>query len=451
MNITRTPDIAQDLDFTVEVPITKAYVDEPTGKRHIVGVASGVAEDRDGERMSRSAIASMVTQVKKGDIKLTSRHQHDWDTEIGDAVDATHDDETDELAIDTVLPAEGADAMADKAWKVANSGRRVGFSVGGKLLSSFYERNEFGKKRKVLDSVGLRHFALTLNPSYAPSFAQAVAKTFTGDAPADDQFTLELGPDVAKDTTGSWASGSSDAGGDNVGRDSAGSGQRNAGERKPGAKRPNTEDDGDDDDSDGEKDLPKVKDERHLACPNCGHEFAADLPTNPDEQQPDEDTDNDDGGDQHKETGKTAEDSPMSRLSDTLDGLRAVVASEDVAKAGTPPAAAPVAKTATGEDGTPIEKIVAASHLQLNDKIDELADKLGPAFEAIAKSIKGLGERVADMPQGRKSVARILPLATAAGHDANGTVEKTTEELIAETDDPVEALKIANRASGWGQ
>lgn len=436
----RTPDIDVDKDFEAYLPITKAYVDERTGQRHIIGVASGVLEDRDGERVSKNGVRGMVSDVRAGGVKLTSSHQQDWWSEIGDVVKGEHDPETGEFIVDSVLPPEGTDPMADKAWRTANK-EKVGFSVGGKLLKSFYEKTNLGKKRKVLDAIQLRHIALTKSPAYPGSFAEAVAKTWDGEPPADDAFTLEVEEDVEKaDTTGSWASGSSDSGGGNTGRDSVGSGQRNAGERKQGQKGMDTEDDG----SSEDQDLPKAKNERHLACPNCGHEFAADLPLDGEERQADADNDNDDEED-GQATGKSAEINDMSKaLTDTLDALRAL-ADADVAKTEEPKEPK-VTKTATDSDD--IAKIVAASHKATSDRVDNLEKTLGDAFDLIGKTLKRLDERIADMPQGRKSQAVIQ--RPAVGHEVEKTSDAAdVQKRIDETDDPIEALKISN-AAHWG-
>jgi hypothetical protein len=451
MTVTRTPDIDVDKEFTVDVPVTKAYVGSD-GRRHIVGVATGVAEDRDGERVSKNCIVGMGRDIESGAIKVTSSHQQDWMTEIGDVEKYQYDAETDEMIVDGVLPPEGVDPIADKAWRTAQEpNATLGWSIGGKLLKSFYERNEVGKKRKVLDAIRLRHIMLTKNPSYAQSFATAVvAKAFDGDEPADDEFTLEA--EVEKDmTTGSWAGGGSDVGGGNTGRDSVGSGQRNAGSKDPKSKGMNTEDDGANENED-DKDLPEAKDqERHLACPNCGHEFAADLPVDPGERQVDETNDETNDEDEDRETGKSLEETqPMSKLSETIDDLRALANAETVEKTDQADTVTDVPKA--DEDLGDVAKMVAASHRAHEERFADMEGKLGTAFELIAKAVKGVQEQIADLPQGRKSVARVHPDGNGApstvGH-ADGSVEKTAEERIAETDDPVEALKILN-ASTYG-
>lgn len=433
----RTPTVELDKDFEFVGNITKAFVDSKTGERHIVGVASGVKKDRDGERVSKNAIQEMAREVGGGMIALTSSHQQDWMTEIGKAVGATHDPQTDELIIDTVLPAEGTDAIADKGWRVANQ-ERVGFSIGGKLVKSYFERDELGKKTKVLDSIQLRHFCLTKSPAYQDSFAHAVAKTWDGETPADEEFTLD--PEVEKDATGSWAGGSSESGGGNVGRDSVGSGPRNAGQKDDSKASMDTED-GEKDDDDNEN-LPKAKQERHLACPNCGHEFAADLPVDPDERQVDETNDNNEDDDQSKkDTGKSAERNMSTPLSETLDTLKALADADAVEKTEEKaPEPEPVEKADT--EVLEVAKMVAASHKAHEDRFAELEGNIGAGFELIAKSHKAMKDLIESMPQGRKSTARVLP--PPSGHDEDG--EQPIAKQVAEAPDALTALKIQNKA-----
>src|ERR1700734_3745822 len=104
----RTDAVELDQDFEYVGGIVKSYVDERTGKRVIVGAATGVEEDQDGERMSKRAIANMVNAVNKGGIKVVAgTHDQNWLTEIGDGVSAEVDPETARLMVKTELPPEG--------------------------------------------------------------------------------------------------------------------------------------------------------------------------------------------------------------------------------------------------------------------------------------------------------------------------------------------------------
>jgi hypothetical protein len=432
MTVLATPPVEIDKDFEVAGEVTKTWV-SPSGKRYIRGVASGVEEDRDGERCSVSCIKGMVTQINAGGIALTAGHDQDWLTEFGAVAKGDYDSQTGELLIECELPAAGEDPVADKAWKRTARGG-VGFSVGGKLRSAFFERStDTGKRRKVLDDIGLKHICLTQKPAYSVSFAETVGKTFE-DEPPDDDFTIEVDPNVEKDTTGSWVGG----GGGNSGGDSVGSGPRNAGERK-GAKGPSvdpTRDDEDDEDADDDNQLPKAKDERHLACPHCGHEFAADLPVSPSEQPEEDNEDEHDTNtsDNPKNTAsKTTQEIDMP-LKDTLDVLKGMVENHErpaeVAK--TEPETAP-------DVYTDVEKMVAVAYDHFTEREDAVEKTIGEGFELIASALRDVNKRIDEIPAGRKSVARQLP--SSVGH-TDTEVEKATE--IQDEDDAVTALKKMN-------
>jgi rubredoxin len=410
----RSPDFEVEKDFSCEVGITKSW-QEKNGRRFIQGVASGVAEDHDGERVSANAISKMASQVEKGGVKLTSRHQQDWDTEIGDVVSAFHDPETDELVVKTELPPEGQDPIADKAWNmVTKQGVKLGFSIGGKLKKAYFEMVGVGKRRKVLDEIFLRHVCLTKTPSYAPSFAEAVAKTFTDDGIVDDDAFYEAPDDdeVVKGISPSDTSQPSATGDDN------------AGSREQGA--PSKDVDDPDKDEDDEPKLDKSP-ERHLACPNCGHEFAADLPLEGEEQAPDTDSEADDDNDSTKKSVEQENDMPKS-LRETLDELNAFVAKSETPEAEVEKTAEPEVEVEKTEDAidNDVLKTVAAAKKMTDERFDSLEGSLGEAFGTVAKAIKDLQDSILEQPQGRRSVARILP---AKGEDEE--VGKSQEDMSA--------------------
>jgi hypothetical protein len=440
----RTADATLDQDFEYVGTIVKSYVDEKTGKRYIVGAASGLEEDKDGERVSKRAITGMVNAVGAGAVKLTGgTHDQNWLTEIGDAIEARIDPETDQFMVKTELPPEGADPIADKAWKETHK-RKMGFSVGGKLRSAYFELTELGKKRKVLDSIDLRHLCLTDKPAYQHSFAEAVAKTFDGD-PAEGEFTLE----VEKDTTsGSWVPG----GGGNSGQDSNTGGQRNAGTKKPGSKGPNVQDDRKtDNQDDDEKTLEPAS--RHLSCPNCGHEFAADIPLDmtPEERSKQEEQKQDS---EKQQGGSTTSKSKEAEMDETAVEKRIKALEDLVAKQAADAdrhAAETVAKGKISDDVLKVAseegidpgvlKVVALATGDHEERIEKTRQELSEGFDILGKAVMEIRETIGKLPTGRKSVARILPEAT--GHTDVGKTE--VEEELAKAESPVEALKIMNR------
>lgn len=461
--VKRTPAVELDEDFSYVCDVTKAW-QAKDGTRMIRGVASGVAEDRDGERVSARAIAKMgATSLAGGAVKLTSSHQQDWMTEIGDVTLLAHDAENDELVYEAALPPEGQDPIADKAWrKMTVEGARLGTSIGGKLRKAYFElvdttKGPGGKprQRKVLDDIDLRHICLTATPSYRGTFAEAIAKTFTGDAvdaefvdadPADELADADAIAKAAKPPVDDQAA-DADAPDQDAETDADAPAQ-------PAAA---TGDTADDESSDAEdaKTLPEAK--RHLACPNCGHEFAAPLPATDPGAEQQTDTDQDRG-----ETRKSQETTMDTEIQKTLDAIRALAnegaeavekteteaaPAADVEKTETEPAAAAdveVEKTET--EGDDVLKMVAASHRHNGERMDAIESGIAAGFDTVAKAVQGLAEQLAARPQGRKSVARVLPPA--------GEVEKTATETddvakqVADADGPLEALKVLNAARG---
>lgn len=138
-------------------------------------------------------------------------------------------------------------------------------------------------------------------------------------------------------------------------------------------------------------------------------------------------------------------------LTDSLAELRDLttdVAKTDAEAEVTPPtdtAATPETVEKTVTTGDDIAKTVAKAVLETNERLDTFEANMADALTLIAKSHQGLVAEIKNMPQGRKSIARVLP--PGAGHDDGATVEKTTDQLIAETDNPLDALKIMNAAN----
>lgn len=442
----RTPTIQVDEDFQVGAPVTKSWT-AGDGRRWIRGVASGVATDRQGERCSARCIARMAATPVKG-MKLTaSAHSEEWLNDIGKVESLTHDRETDELLCEASLPPEGEDAIADKAWKRLAGGERLGFSIGGKLKGAFFElvekANGTAVRQKVLDDVALRHMTLTSQPAYAPSFVETVAKTFTG-AATDQDFTIDEAAEqelVDAEAIAKAARPANDESAQDTPDDDT------PAKDEPAAATGEAQPAGDSDEADDQADLPEGKGERHLSCPNCGHEFAAPLPTDAPLGANDTTTDK---GEARKSTTENDMD-----LNKTLEGIRALAdapAAGDVEKteAAEPTLEARaddvVAVEKTDEELSDVEKLVAASHRSHETAIADLVAKTGEGFEALTEVVKSLAERVAAMPQGRRSQAVVLP--------APGEVEKTaigTDDVakaIEQAETPLDALKAINAANG---
>lgn len=436
----RTAAIDLDQDFSVETDITKTWVDPTTGQRLIRGVASGVLPDRQNERCSRNAIAKMAAQASAGGaIKLTSSHDQDWATEFGDVVKGYHDEETDEFVIDAALPPEGVDPLADKAWNtMTKAGVQMGFSIGGKLRKAYYELTDVGK-RKVLDEVDLRHVQLTTRPAYPQSFAECVAKSVSADDWTDPD-TLEVfeADDVAKATPPAAVKQPSSTGDPNAGE--------NADGNQKDVETPDNPDGTADDKEDPQQALEPAG--RHLSCPNCGHEFAADLPTDDETGLSTPETDDDGDTDTDRDTKKSLEN-PLMNLPETLAHLRDLVEKTDTPEAEVektaPEAEADVEKTY--EDASDVLKVVAASHKDLSDGFDSrfgaLEESLGKAFETIADVLKSQNERLAALPLGRRSVARIVEPPVAKRTETEDH-EETVAKRVEGAESLADAIKVIN-------
>lgn len=447
MKRTATQQLDESFEYVGE--IVKSYVDPETGKRYIVGAASGLEEDKDGERVSKRAISAMVNAVGQGVVKVVAgTHEQNWLTEIGDATEAHIDPETDQLMVKTELPPEGVDPIADKAWAETHK-RKMGWSIGGKLRAAYHELTDTGKKRKVLDAIDLRHLCLTDKPAYPHSFAHAVAKTWDGEEPSDEEFTEQVEKDT---TTGSWVSGQDG----NSGQDSQ-TGTRNAGMRKKGAKGPDVQDEESKDNEEEDDDEKSLEpSERHLSCPQCGHEFAADIPVDmtpeersdqekrkqeledktPGEGDKDNNTD-DDEDDEKKPPAKKSEEAEMD-LEKRIKDLEALVAKQAGEGEKEPEQTPEEVAKAEGVDQS-VLKVVALATGDLDERLEKTRAELAEGFQLLGKAVMEIREAVGHLPTGRKSVARVLPPAT--GHD----VEKTdVEKELENAETAVDALKILN-------
>lgn len=441
MSVKRTEAFEVNKDFELEVDICKAA--ERNGKRILTGVASGVLEDADGERVSRNAIVKMSRSAIQGVKLVAGSHSQDWHNEIGDVVKLAHDPETDELLIDCQLPPEGEDPIADKAWTAQTvRGEKLGFSIGGKLKSHFFELAEGGRRRKVLDDIALRHVALTKKPSYRESFSVAVAKIDDGEAPTD---TGAYALDVEDDAPGKIVAEVDVAKADSTVASAPQSGGANAGtdDAKPDL---DVDDDGDDDaKADDKKKLPQGTGERHLACPNCGHEFAAEMPADVD--TPAEELGGDDNDrDAHKRAPESEETGmPLDKTLEQLRTLAGVTGDDKIEKQDDEPAAGELSD---------VEKLVAASHEAQAEGLTALDDRVAKGFEVVGDVLKKLIERFEDQPAGRKSVARAGTGTPTRAEVEAGTVEKTDDgsvnledevAKIAAEGDPAKALALLNK------
>lgn len=438
----RTPTIEHDGTETFEVlgNVTKAWTDRKSGQRFLRGVVSGVAEDADGERCSARAIAKMAaTALAGGTVKATASHDQDWLTEFGDVVKLSHDAEHNELAVDVALPPPGEDPIADKAYRTALK-RKLGWSIGGKLRKSFFEvvDGEVGKggglkRRHVLDDIDLRHVMLTQKPSYRQSFAQAVAKTAKlDDAPRFDDSEFYEEPDSVEATEATEilkragdqlaalavAKAKTPPADDDEpedGKDPSAEADEPAADADPDTDAdvptPGAGDTTPEAPTDAEaaQKLPKAEGARHLACPNCGTEFAAPLPDDLAANAIAEKHDDDDKPSADTAKTTTKETTMGTPLTESLAAIRALATggAPEVEKTITPEAE--VEKTITPEPGaeaTDVEKMIAASHRLSIEATEELGGTVAKALGDLSESVQKIADRLDEEPTGRRSVAK---------------------------------------------
>ena len=135
----------------------------------IEGVASTTGVDKQNESMSVAALNSMV--ACKSLIPLVTSHQAEARDTIGEVVSHSIDDQG-RYVIKARL--EESDHEAIKMFNLINKGHKMGFSVGGRILSSKPSLNKAVKR--VIDAVELDHIMLTRRPVNADTYASAFKK-----------------------------------------------------------------------------------------------------------------------------------------------------------------------------------------------------------------------------------------------------------------------------------
>lgn len=135
----------------------------------LTGVASTTGIDKQNESMSKAALESMVSTT--GIIPIVTSHNAEAKDTIGEIVSHSIDAEG-RYVIKARL--EESDPEAMKMWNLINKGHKLGFSVGGRVLSS---KPSFNKAvKRVIDKVELDHIMLTRRPVNPETYAVALTK-----------------------------------------------------------------------------------------------------------------------------------------------------------------------------------------------------------------------------------------------------------------------------------
>lgn len=136
------------------------------------GVASTSGVDRQYETMSKAALDQFA--ATPGLIPIVTSHNAEAADVIGEVVDHKLD-VNGNYFIKARL--EDSDPTAVRMWNLINKGHKLGFSVGGRVLS--YKPSFNKAVRRIIDAVSLDHIMLTRRPVQPQSYAHALTKAMT--------------------------------------------------------------------------------------------------------------------------------------------------------------------------------------------------------------------------------------------------------------------------------
>jgi HK97 family phage prohead protease len=182
--------------FKLTMRIEKSYdrVDaEGVEHKYIAGIASGIALDKDSERMAETAIEAIKKSIDEGIIlpngqwsllPLRKGHKKEWDDVLGWVVKAEIDSDYN-LWIEAELDdTSTANDLYRKLTKGTKPGRplQLGFSVGGRVLAADYEWNaELNKKVRVFKDIKLTEISVVGSPAYPTAYVEALEKSVSWD------------------------------------------------------------------------------------------------------------------------------------------------------------------------------------------------------------------------------------------------------------------------------
>jgi len=158
------------MDFDFFASLEKA--EEVDGKYFIAGIASTNDVDQQDDIISSDAIAQMAKSAVG--LPIVRSHDHEGLDEFGTIIEAKAIDNNSKLYIKAELDADDSEAM--RAYKKIATGKKFGFSIGGKINSV---KNAMGKARREISSLTLRHIMLTTKPVNQFTLAQAINKALS--------------------------------------------------------------------------------------------------------------------------------------------------------------------------------------------------------------------------------------------------------------------------------
>jgi HK97 family phage prohead protease len=166
---------AQSKDgFQFSFQIEKSIAKEDGNDLVISGVATTTNVDHDNERMSESAIQSMLKIINEQGVPLRWEHGKDSSAVIG-KVYRGHVDERNQLGIDAKLDKNHPVAL--KLYEDMKNGKRYGLSVGGRIMSASREMAaNTGKDVKTFYDVLLDEVSVTDKPANYDAWLSGVVQ-----------------------------------------------------------------------------------------------------------------------------------------------------------------------------------------------------------------------------------------------------------------------------------
>jgi chemotaxis protein histidine kinase CheA len=161
--------------FKLQINLTKAYKGED-GNAYVEGIASGPEVDLTGERMSSTALQSMVKSIQKRLVEFRDAHKDEWNDDLGEIVELSLTDDN-HLFYKARLDLNLSGAQ-DLWYRVHDMGKKLGVSIGGSIVKAGWEyAAELGKEVFTYFDVDLYEISITRQAAYQYSFANAVLKS----------------------------------------------------------------------------------------------------------------------------------------------------------------------------------------------------------------------------------------------------------------------------------
>ncbi len=164
-----------DNRFKLQINFTKAYQDDD-GNAYLEGIASGPEVDLTGERMSKTALQSMVDSLRRRLIEFRDAHKDEWNDDLGEVVELSLTEDN-HLFYKAKLDLNLSGAK-DLWYRVTTKAKKYGVSIGGAVIKAGYEYvAELGRDIFTYFDVDLYEISITRQAAYQYSFANAVLKS----------------------------------------------------------------------------------------------------------------------------------------------------------------------------------------------------------------------------------------------------------------------------------